>query len=128
MGQLFCPDGQYSAVGQLFLRSPEETVKVIFHDEIGTFDWYTLLVFAILYWWLTMWTYGVSVPSGVFIPTLVTGAAWGRLVGLFVNWCVPNPVRCCIHSLHIHHMISCIYHRRFGFAPSALASTSCTSR
>ena len=26
-------------------------------------------------------TYGMSISSGIFIPTLLTGAAWGRIVG-----------------------------------------------
>lgn len=29
-----------------------------------------------------MWTYGLAIPSGLFIPSLLIGAAWGRLVGI----------------------------------------------
>src|SRR3569832_1739493 len=89
---MFCPNGKYSAVAQLYFRSPEESVKALFHDPIGdnmhklpllnpnisflisgTFKPLTLALFAIIYWILTMWTYGVSVPSGLFIPSLLTG-------------------------------------------------------
>lgn len=33
--QMWCKDGEYSAVGHLFLRAPEAGVKVLFHDPIG---------------------------------------------------------------------------------------------
>jgi chloride channel 7 len=40
-----------------------------------------------------MWTYGLSVPSGIFIPALLTGAAWGRLFGIAVQYFFPQLVR-----------------------------------
>ena len=43
--------------------------------------WYNLLEFAVVYYILTFWTYGLSVPSGLFVPCILTGAAWGRLLG-----------------------------------------------
>ena len=46
----------------------------------GTFSPVTLLVFFLLYFLLACWTYGVSVPSGIFVPSLLCGAAFGRLV------------------------------------------------
>jgi len=39
-----------------------------------------------------MWTYGLSVPSGIFIPSLLTGAAWGRLFGIGVQYFFPELV------------------------------------
>ena len=41
-----------------------------------------MAIFAVLYFCLATWTYGLSVPSGLFIPVLLVGAAWGRLVGI----------------------------------------------
>lgn len=46
----------------------------------GTFSPVTLSVFFLLYFLLACWTYGVSVPSGLFVPSLLCGAAFGRLV------------------------------------------------
>ena len=37
-----------------------------------------------------VWTYGLSVSSGVFIPSLVIGAAWGRLFGIAVVHLFPG--------------------------------------
>ncbi|KAI6205932.1 Chloride channel protein [Aphelenchoides besseyi] len=50
----------------------------------------TLFVFAIITFVLTTWTYGLSIPGGIFIPLLLCGAAWGRLVGLGVDTLFPN--------------------------------------
>ena len=47
---------------------------------LGTFSPVTLSVFFLLYFLLACWTYGVSVPSGLFVPSLLCGAAFGRLV------------------------------------------------
>ena len=60
--QMWCENGQYSATAQLFFRSPEEGVKMLFHAPLGTFQPFTLISFAGVYWLLTCWTYGVSVP------------------------------------------------------------------
>lgn len=40
----------------------------------------TLSLFFLLYFLLACWTYGLSVPSGLFVPSLLCGAAFGRLV------------------------------------------------
>lgn len=46
----------------------------------GTFSPITLALFFALYFLLACWTYGISVPSGLFVPSLLCGAAFGRLV------------------------------------------------
>ena len=46
----------------------------------GTFSPVTLALFFVLYFSLACWTYGISVPSGLFVPSLLCGAAFGRLV------------------------------------------------
>lgn len=43
-----------------------------------------LAIFVVVFFFLAVWTYGLSVSSGVFIPSLVIGATWGRLFGIAV--------------------------------------------
>ena len=38
------------------------------------------------------WNYGVGVPSGLFVPSLLTGAAFGRIIG---QWCAQVGRRKC---------------------------------
>ncbi|KAL6724706.1 hypothetical protein Aduo_019570 [Ancylostoma duodenale] len=89
VNQMWCKKGEYSAVAKLFFQNPEESVKSLFHSPINSFRPWTLLIFSIEYYLLTLWTFGLSVPAGVFIPAILTGAAWGRLFGIGVGRVFP---------------------------------------
>lgn len=41
-------------------------------------------MFTLTYFMLACWTYGLTVSAGVFIPSLLIGAAWGRLIGILL--------------------------------------------
>ncbi|XP_077980115.1 H(+)/Cl(-) exchange transporter 7-like [Glandiceps talaboti] len=88
--QFFCGDGEYSATATLTFNTPEAALKSLFHDPLGTYRPLTVGLFFVVYFCLACWTYGLSVPSGLFIPSLLTGAAWGRLVGIFVHQFIPG--------------------------------------
>ncbi|KAL8569547.1 hypothetical protein ACOMHN_002093 [Nucella lapillus] len=79
--QFFCPDGYDSASTNLFFDTPESSVRRLFHEPSGSFDMVTLACYTSVYFFLALWTYGLSVPSGLFIPCLLIGAGWGRLIG-----------------------------------------------
>ncbi|PIK56463.1 hypothetical protein BSL78_06626 [Apostichopus japonicus] len=89
--QLFCGDGEYSASASLFFSTPEESVKTLFHAREGSISFLTLLPFCVIYFLLATLTYGLSIPSGLFIPCLLAGAAWGRLFGMFLHYLSPTP-------------------------------------
>ena len=50
----------------------------------------TLAGFAPVYFLLATWTYGLFVPSGLFVPCILTGAAWGRLFGVALRTWFPK--------------------------------------
>ncbi|KAM5142207.1 H(+)/Cl(-) exchange transporter 6 isoform 2-T2 [Mantella aurantiaca] len=75
----FCPNNTYNDMATLFFNPQESAILQLFHQE-GTFSPVTLSVFCSLYFFLSCWTYGISVPSGLFVPSLLCGAAFGRLV------------------------------------------------
>ncbi|KAG7224336.1 hypothetical protein INR49_004643 [Caranx melampygus] len=77
--QFFCPNKTYNDMATLFFNPQEAAIHQLFHQD-GTFSPVTLTVFFLLYFLLACWTYGVSVPSGLFVPSLLCGAAFGRLV------------------------------------------------
>ncbi|XP_058012852.1 H(+)/Cl(-) exchange transporter 7 [Ahaetulla prasina] len=87
--QLFCPDGQYNSMAAAFFNTPEKSVVRLFHDPPGTYDPMTLGLFTLVYFFLACWTYGLTVSAGVFIPSLLIGAAWGRLFGISLSY-IPN--------------------------------------
>lgn len=88
--QLFCDDGQYNAMSGLFFQTPEKSVRSLFHDPVGSFNPLTLGAFCVAYYILAVWTYGLPIPSGLFIPSILIGAAWGRLVGIGVSYMLPG--------------------------------------
>lgn len=89
--QMYCSDGEYNAVAAIWFQTPEASVRSLFHDPPGSHKSVSVVVFFIFYFLLSCWTYGLSVSSGLFIPSLLTGAAWGRLIGSGLGSLFPDP-------------------------------------
>lgn len=88
--QMFCAKGQYSAVASLWFQTPESSVRSLFHDPKGSHNDITLAIFVILYFFLAAATFGLSMSSGLFIPSLLIGSAWGRLIGSALSRICPD--------------------------------------
>uniref|UniRef100_K1Q6L9 Chloride channel protein n=1 Tax=Magallana gigas TaxID=29159 RepID=K1Q6L9_MAGGI len=89
---VFCTDKKYNGLSTLFLTTPEGCLKALLHDPFESHGAVSLVAFVLIFFVLGVWTYGLSVSSGVFIPSLAIGAAWGRLVGMGVAHLMPeNP-------------------------------------
>lgn len=58
----------------------------------GTHAIPTLTPFVIVYYLLSIWTYGLSMSAGLFIPCLLVGAAWGRMIGIALETYLPAAV------------------------------------
>ena len=74
-----CPNGTYNDMATLFFNDQETAIKQLFHDS-GVFSLLSLGIFFILFFIMACWTYGASVPSGLFVPCILCGAAYGRFV------------------------------------------------
>ena len=90
--QLWCEEGKYSVYGQLLMVPLSEALRMIVHlgetvDCEGTgcqaeiFPSASLFLFLVVVYLLMTLTYGVSAPTGLFVPSLAVGAAMGHLVG-----------------------------------------------
>ncbi|XP_043478610.1 H(+)/Cl(-) exchange transporter 7 [Leptopilina heterotoma] len=88
--QLFCSNGQYNAAAALWFQTPESTVRSLFHDPPGSHNAETLIIFVLLYFFLAACTFGLSMSSGLFIPSLLIGAGWGRLIGSGLTDILPS--------------------------------------
>uniref|UniRef100_A0A1A9WNW2 Chloride channel protein n=1 Tax=Glossina brevipalpis TaxID=37001 RepID=A0A1A9WNW2_9MUSC len=88
--QLFCEDNEYNAVAALWFQTPEATVRSLFHDPPGSHKILTLTTFTLIYYMFSCLTFGLNVSLGVFIPTALVGAAWGRLVAMIVYYLFPK--------------------------------------
>jgi chloride channel 7 len=90
--RLWCAgEGTYSAWGQLFFTPIAETLKRLLHLGEGLegyehqFSFSGLALLAVFTFTLMTLTYGVSAPTGLFVPSLLVGAAWGRMAGRLVR-------------------------------------------
>ncbi|KAJ8964402.1 hypothetical protein NQ314_004939 [Rhamnusium bicolor] len=88
--QLYCSDGQYNVLASIWFQTPEASVRSLFHDPPNTHNATSLAVFVVVYFLLAAWTFGLSSSNGLFIPTLLTGAAWGRLVSIGMCYVFPE--------------------------------------
>ena len=81
------PGKEYNEVASLILTDADTAIKQLFHfreaggDETSTFSSAALFIFFIPYISMAAITYGIAVPSGLFVPSLLSGAAFGRLCG-----------------------------------------------
>lgn len=87
---LNCEDTEYNAVAALWFQTPEASVKSLFHDPPGSHKIITVLVFVVIYYFLSCFTFGLNVSMGIFIPLLLVGAAWGRLVAMTLGAVIPT--------------------------------------
>ena len=80
-----CGPFLYSEAATFFYTLPEETIRVLFDRnrtaeagiEVGV-----LAVFCVTYFMLAALSYGSAVPGGLFIPSIIIGASYGRIVGI----------------------------------------------
>ncbi|KAK9722806.1 hypothetical protein K7432_002427 [Basidiobolus ranarum] len=71
-----CQDEHHGDLEGLCVNEPEQFGPVV------TMLLYTLLIKIVL----TIFTFGCRVPCGIFIPSMVVGASFGRIVGLGVQY------------------------------------------
>lgn len=88
----FCESpSQYNDLASLYTVSYGTSIKQLLHftitsDNSPTFTPVSLMMFCAPFYLMACWTYGVAVPSGLFVPSLLSGAAYGRLCVHFLHW------------------------------------------
>ena len=83
-----CQEGkEYNELASLIFTEPDTAIKQLFHfreageDDSSTFSSAALFIFFLPYISMASVVYGIAVPSGLFVPSLLSGAAFGRLCG-----------------------------------------------
>ncbi|KDP44103.1 hypothetical protein JCGZ_05570 [Jatropha curcas] len=77
-----CPSGYYNDLASLFLNTNDDAIRDLFSSSTEkTFLISTLIAFFAYVYFLGIITYGIAIPSGLFIPVILAGACYGRLVG-----------------------------------------------
>lgn len=75
-------NGEVNEMATLLLQTQEDALKQLFSRGTSTyFSLSTLACFTVLYFFCAIFIYGIALPSGLFVPCMLIGAAVGRLTG-----------------------------------------------
>ncbi|XP_041004968.1 chloride channel protein CLC-b [Juglans microcarpa x Juglans regia] len=86
--QFNCPAGYYNDLATLLLTTNDDAVRNIFSTNTPTeYQIPSLLIFSALYCILGLFTFGIAVPSGLFLPIILMGSGYGRLLGIAMGSC-----------------------------------------
>jgi len=88
-GNTWVAQENYNEMATVFFTTQEDAIQSLFHNE---FDYSigTLVIFFVVCFLLACITYGTSVPSGLFVPSLLCGCALGRLFGQIMDNIFPD--------------------------------------
>ncbi|KVI11080.1 Chloride channel ClC-plant, partial [Cynara cardunculus var. scolymus] len=77
-----CPPDHYNDLASLLLNTNDDAIRSLFSSlNANEFRIPTLLVFFTAMYILGIITYGIAIPSGLFIPVILAGASYGRFIG-----------------------------------------------
>lgn len=78
-----CPKGYYNDLATLLLTTSDDAVRNIFSlNTPQEFSLLSLIIYFTLYCILGLITFGIAVPSGLFLPIILMGSACGRMLAI----------------------------------------------
>ena len=82
-----CPgDNQYNDLATIFFNTQDDAIRNLLSSEMkNEYSPGALVCFFCFFFVLAVITYGISVPSGLFVPSILCGAAYGRLMGMLMT-------------------------------------------
>uniref|UniRef100_A0A7N0TW02 Chloride channel protein n=1 Tax=Kalanchoe fedtschenkoi TaxID=63787 RepID=A0A7N0TW02_KALFE len=81
-----CPPGHYNDLASLFFNTNDDAIRNLFRSgSTKEFHLATLIIFFGAMYFLGIVTYGIAIPSGLFIPVILAGASYGRLIGTILG-------------------------------------------
>ncbi|KAK7366530.1 hypothetical protein VNO80_08523 [Phaseolus coccineus] len=82
----FCSkDNEYNDLATIFFNTQDDAIRNLFSAKtINEYSSQSLLTFLVMFYALAVVTFGTAVPAGQFVPGIMIGSTYGRLVGMFV--------------------------------------------
>ncbi|XP_045786629.1 putative chloride channel-like protein CLC-g [Trifolium pratense] len=81
-----CPPNHYNGLASLIFNTNDDAIKNLFSmNTDNEFEFSSMLIFFFICLFLTIFSCGIVAPAGLFVPIIVTGASYGRMVGILVG-------------------------------------------
>lgn len=81
-----CPPNHYNDLASLFFTTNDDSIRNLFvAGSDKRFMLSSLVIFFVAVYFLGIVTYGIAIPSGLFIPVILAGASYGRVVGSLLS-------------------------------------------
>ncbi|KAI5423493.1 hypothetical protein KIW84_046445, partial [Lathyrus oleraceus] len=78
-------DNEYNDLATIFFNTQDDAIRNLFSAKtINEYSSQSLLTFLVMFYGLAVVTFGTAVPAGQFVPGIMIGSTYGRLVGMFV--------------------------------------------
>lgn len=78
-----CPPGHYNDLASLIFNTNDDAIRNLFSKNTDSeFHVSSILIFFTACFFLSIFSYGIAVPSGLFVPVILTGASYGRFIGM----------------------------------------------
>ncbi|KAL1148574.1 hypothetical protein V6Z11_A10G134300 [Gossypium hirsutum] len=75
---------EYNDLATIFFNTQDDAIRNLFSAKtIHEFSAQSLLAFVVMFYTLAVITFGTAVPAGQFVPGIMIGSTYGRLVGFF---------------------------------------------
>uniref|UniRef100_A0A5B6Z8H8 Chloride channel protein n=1 Tax=Davidia involucrata TaxID=16924 RepID=A0A5B6Z8H8_DAVIN len=76
---------EYNDLATIFFNTQDDAIRNLFSAKtIHEFSAQSLLTFLVMFYSLAVVTFCTAVPAGQFVPGIMIGSTYGRLVGMFV--------------------------------------------
>ncbi|XVF88305.1 hypothetical protein PTKIN_Ptkin19aG0039400 [Pterospermum kingtungense] len=81
-----CAPGHYNDLASLIFNTNDDAIRNLFSKNTDSeFQHSTMLIFFVTCFFLSIFSYGIVAPAGLFVPVIVTGASYGRFVGMLLG-------------------------------------------
>lgn len=81
-----CPPGHYNDLASLIFNTNDDAIKNLFSKGTDNeFQYSSILIFFGTCFFLSIISYGIVSPTGLYVPVIVTGASYGRLIAMLVG-------------------------------------------
>ncbi|KAG0464018.1 hypothetical protein HPP92_020087 [Vanilla planifolia] len=80
-----CPPNYYNDLASLFFNTNDDTIRNLYSSGNELFDPFSIILCFIASYFLGVISYGVVAPAGLFVPVILTGAIYGRFIGMLMG-------------------------------------------